>query len=131
MTKEELSQLYWLNREIEEDKRKLAELETAAEGGAAKITGMPHVSGNGRSLENYAVLIAEQRELIDTKIRQTIILYNRLNRYIAAVPDSFMRLILTFRYVNGMSWLQVAMRIGGGNTPDSVRKADDRFLKKN
>ena len=131
MTKRKLSQLYWLSREIEEDKRKLAELETAAEGGAAKITGMPHVSGNGRSLENYAVLIAEQRELIDTKIRQTIILYNRINRYIATVPDSLMRQILTLRYVNGMSWVQVAMSIGGGNTADSVRMAHDRFLRKN
>ena len=131
MTKRKLSQLYWLNREIEEDKRKLAELETAAEGGAAKITGMPHVSGNGHSLENYAVLIAEQRELIDTKIRQTIILYNHINRYIATVPDSLMRQILTLRYVNGMSWVQVAMSIGGGNTADSVRMAHDRFLRKN
>lgn len=130
MTKRELSQLYWLNREIEEDKRKLSELETAAEGGTAKITGMPHVGGNGRSLENYAVLIAEQRELIEMKIRQTIILYNRLNRYIATVPDSFMRQILTLRYVNGLSWLQVANHIGGGNTPDSVRMAHDRFLKR-
>lgn len=131
MTKRELSQLYWLNREIEEDKRKLVELETAAEGGAAKITGMPHVSGNGRSLENYAVLIAEQRDLIDTKIRKTVILYNRLNRYIATVSDSLMRQILTLRYVNGMSWVQVAMSIGGGNTADSVRMAHDRFLWKN
>ena len=63
MTKRELSQLYWLNREIEEDKRKLTELEAAAEGGTAKITGMPHVSGNGRSIENYTVLIAEQRDM--------------------------------------------------------------------
>lgn len=130
MTKRELSQLYWLNREIEEDKHKLTELETVAEGGTAKITGMPHVSGNGRSLENYAVLIAEQRDLIDAKIRQTVILYNRLNRYIATVPDSLMRQILTLRYVNGMSWVQVAMRVGGGNTPDSVRIAHDRFLRK-
>ena len=29
MTKKELSQLYWLNREIEEEKRKLRELEAA------------------------------------------------------------------------------------------------------
>ncbi len=130
MTKRELSQLYWLNREIEEDKRKLAELETAAEGGSAKITGMPHVGGNGRSIENYAVLIAEQRDLIEMKIRQTVILYNRLNRYIATVEDSLMRQILTLRYVDGMSWLQVAMSIGGGNTADSVRKAHDRFLQK-
>lgn len=45
MTKKELSQLYWLNREIEEEKRKLRELEAASTSGTAKITGLPHVSG--------------------------------------------------------------------------------------
>lgn len=122
--------MYWLNREIEDDKRKLEELKAAADGGTAKITGMPHVGGNGRSLENYSILIAEQRELIEAKIRQTVILYNQLNRYISSVPDSLMRQILSLRYVNGMNWTQVAMHIGGGNTPDSVRMAHDRFLKR-
>ncbi len=130
MTKKELSQLYWLNREIEEDKRKLAELESAASGGVAKLTGMPHVSAEGRGLESYSILIAEQRELVASKITQSIILYNQLNRYIASVDDSLIRQILSYRYANGLSWLQVAMHIGGGNTADSVRMIHDRFLKK-
>lgn len=46
VTIKNLSQLYCLNREIERDKRRLAELETAAQPDTAKITGMPH--GNGR-----------------------------------------------------------------------------------
>ena len=130
MTKNELSQLYWLNREIKRDKQKLAELRTAAEGGTAKISGMPHVSGVSRSLENYSVLIAEQEELINAKIKQTIILYNQLNRYIATVQDSLMRQILTCRYIDGFSWAKVAMCVGGNNTEDSVRKAHNRFLCK-
>lgn len=129
MTKKELSQLYWLNREIEEDKRKLEELRSASEGGTAKITGMPHVTGNGKSMENYAILIAEQSDMIDLKTKQTIIEYNRLNRYIAEVDDSLMRQILSLRYVNGLSWLQIALHIGGGNTADSVRMAHNRFLR--
>ena len=128
ITKRELSQLYYLNREIEEDKRKLEELRTAAAGGAAKITGMPHVGGAGRSGENYAILIAEQEELIAAKTKQTIIEYNRLNRYIVSVDDSFMRQILSYRYINGYTWQQIAMRIGG-NTADSVRMAHNRFLQ--
>lgn len=131
MTKRELSQLFWLNREIEEDKRKLEELKSAAEGGVAKITGMPHVSGASRSIENYAVLMAEQEELIKSKICQSIILYNRLNRYIATVEDSLMRQILSYRYVNGLNWTQVAENIGGGNTADGVRVMHNRFIGKN
>lgn len=41
MTKKELSQLYFLNREIEEQQRRLSELEAVAESCTATITGMP------------------------------------------------------------------------------------------
>lgn len=130
MTKKELSQLFYLNREIEEDKRKLEELKVAAEGGAAKITGMPHVSGMSRSIESYSILIAEQEELIAAKVKQTIILYNQLNRYIMTIEDSLIRQIISLRYVNGLNWTQVAMSIGGDNTPDGVRMLHNRFLRK-
>lgn len=129
MTKKELSQLYWLNREIEEEKRKLRELEAASTSSTAKITGLPHVSGAHDKIGDMAILIAEQRDLIDLKVRQSVIEYNRLNRYIAGVEDAQMRMILSLRYVNGLSWQQVAYSVGGNNTADSVRKAHDRFLK--
>ena len=129
MTKKELSQLYYLNREIEIEKRKLEELETAATSATAKITGLPHVGGVSKKTENYAILIAEQRELVELKIKQSIIEYNRLNRYINSIDDSFIRQILTLRYVNRLSWNQIAHHIGG-NTADSVRMAHNRFLEK-
>lgn len=128
MTKQELSQLYYLNREIEEEKRKLDELETAATNITTKITGMPHVTGASRKSENLSILVAEQRDLIELKVKQSVIEYNRLNRYIADVEDPLMRLILSYRYVNGLTWCQVAASIGGNNTADSVRVAHDRFL---
>ena len=130
MTKKELSQLYWLNREIEEEKRKLRELEVAATSGTATITGLPHVSGAHDRLGDMAILIAEQRDLIDLKVRQSVIEYNRLNRYIAGIEDAQMRMILSLRYVNGLSWQQVAVNIGGGNTADGVRMMVDRYLQK-
>lgn len=129
MTKKELSQLYWLNREIEEEKRKLAELEVAAADATAKITGLPHVTGAHDKVGDLAILIAEQRDLIDLKVRQSVIEYNRLNRYINGIDDAQMRMILSLRYVNGLGWQQVAYSVGGNNTADSVRKAHDRFLK--
>lgn len=126
MTKKELSQLYYLNREINADKRELERLRMEAAGGTATITGLPHVSGE--SAEDYAVLIKEQEAMIGAKIEQTIILYNRLNRYIATVPDSLMRQILTYRHIHGLTWQQIATRIGGRNTADNIRKMHDKFL---
>ncbi len=47
--------------------------------------------------------------------------------YIGTVPDGLMRLILTYRFIEGLSWLAVARRIGGVHTADSVKKAFYRF----
>lgn len=130
MTERELKNLYYINREIAYQQQRLEELESAAQGGVAKITGMPHVAANGSSVENHAILIAEQRALIDCLVKRSIIEYNRLTRYIASVRDCRMRMILSLRHIDGMSWTRIAMRIGGGNTADSIRMAHQRFLQK-
>lgn len=120
MTKKELSQLYYLNREIEE-------LATSC---TAQITGMPKVSWNSDKIAKYAAEIADLKALLDLNLKKCFYEFNRLNRYIETVDDSQMRMILALRYVNGLSWRQIAFSIGGGNTEDGVRKAHDRFLAK-
>ncbi|MEA4973953.1 MAG: RNA polymerase subunit sigma-24 [Candidatus Metalachnospira sp.] len=130
MTKKELSQLYWLNREIEEQQRRLEELECLATSCTSNITGMPKSRGVTDKLSKYAAEIVDLRGLIDLNIKKCFYELNRLNRYIETVEDSQMRMILSLRYINGLIWQQIAMSIGGGNTADSVRKAHDRFLAK-
>ncbi len=130
MNKKELSQLYWLNREIEEQQRRLAELETLATSCTSRITGMPRAQGVIDKLSKYAAEIADLRELIDLNIRKCFFELNRLNRFISTVDDSLIRQILSLRYVNGLTWRQIAFSVGGGNTEDSVRKAHDRFLSR-
>lgn len=130
MTVKELSQLYYLNREIEQDKQRLANLEAMATSTTVSITGLPNFKGITDKTA-IAVAIADIKGVIETKNKLCITEYNRLMRYIANVEDSYIRQILTFRYVDGFSWIQVALRIGGGNTEDSVRKAHKRFLDKN
>ena len=128
MTKKELSQLYWLNREIERDKERLAELESAAQPGAQKITGMPSGATVSDKIGSYAAEIADLKGIIDANISRCFYELNRLNRYIASVEDSQMRLILSLRYVSGLNWIQIAAAIGG-NTPDSIRMMHNRFLQ--
>ena len=106
-----------------------AKLEAAAAGCTAKITGLPHVSGVHDKIGDLGILIAEQRDLIDLKVRQSVIEYNRLNRYIASVDDAQMRMILSLRYVNGLSWQQVAFSMG--ETDESYpRRKHNVFLRK-
>ena len=129
MTSHELSQLYWLNREIEQEKKRLAELEAAATDTSVKITGLPHVPGISDKTA-IAAEIAESKAIIKAKTDLCVVEYNRLNRYIAGIDDSLIRQIMSLRYISGMTWVQVAMHIGGDNTPDGVRMAAKRYLKK-
>ena len=70
------------------------------------------------------------RQLIDGKLAEIQIQRGRIIEYIATVQDSFMRQIIYYRHIGLMSWRQVAIHIGGGNTEEGVKKAHQRFIKK-
>ena len=127
VTKKELSQLYYLNHEIEQERRRLRELEAAATSVSPKITGLPHINKISDKTA-IAAQIADCRAVIEAKLKLSVIEYNRLNRFIASVDDSLMRQILSLRYVDGFSWQRIAF-IGGGNSADSVRMLINRFLE--
>jgi hypothetical protein len=129
LTSKELSQLYWLNREIEQDKQKLAELKAASIDTSSKITGLPHASGTSDKT-SLAVEIVYLQGVIDAKLQQLYYEYNRLTAYISGIEDSYIRQIVTLRCVNGLNWHQVAMHIGGGNTSESVRQVFSRYIRK-
>lgn len=50
--------------------------------------------------------------------------------YIETIEDSRKRMILRYRYIDKLSWNEVAKKLGPGNCADSVRIELDRFLKK-
>lgn len=131
MTIKELSQLYHLNREIEMDRLRLRNLEARAQPGAQVITGMPHAPGTKDKVGECAAEIADLRGIIEAKHRQCLYERARLERYIAGIDDSLTRQMFKLRFVNGLTWRQVAACIGGGNTDDGCRKAVQRYLRKN
>ena len=130
MNKKELSQLYYLNREIEQLQIRLSELECEATSCTANITGMPRAAGISNKLGKYVAEIADLESLLDLNLKKCFYELNRLNRYIQSVEDSEMRMILSLRYVNGLCWEQVAASISIYASGESVRKNHDRFLKK-
>ena len=129
MTLKELSQLYYLNREIELDQRRLEELRAKAENPASlQLTGMPKGRKAENRLEKYIAEIVDLSAIISTKQMRCIHERNRLERYINGIDDSRTRLIFSLRFINGLTWEQVASHIGGGNTDKSVSKACYRYI---
>ena len=131
MTLHELSQLYYLNREIERDKVRLAELQSKAyEASSPNLSGGGVGGGVSDRVGGYAAEFSDCEAIIKAKQTQCIHERNRLERYIADIPDSLTRQIFTLRFVNGLSWIQVAFGIGGNTTPDGARMICRRYLEK-
>ncbi len=132
MTVKELSQLYYLNREIEMDKARLEKLRARISGlTSPNLSGMPRGSGNGNGIENCIAEIVDLEAIISAKVTQCMHERNRLERYIAGIPDSLTRQIFALRFINGLSWLQVAFSVGGNCTADSARMTCNRYIHKN
>lgn len=53
-----------------------------------------------------------------------------VEQYIRTIEDSRMRRIIQYRVIDGLSWYEVADRIGGKATSESCRKYFERFLEK-
>lgn len=90
-----------------------------------KIEGFPYPEYSRKKTLLYsrkATLTSLEMELLET--------LNQVEEFIASTDDSRMRRIINLRFIENLSWQQVAKRIGGGNTDETVRKAFYRFMEK-
>ena len=130
MTLKELSQLYYLNREIERDQERLEKLRASASApGVPNYDGMPKSPSFENRLERYIAEIVDLEAIIQAKITQCLHERARLERYIAEIPDSLTRQIFQLRFITGLTWVQIAFSVGGGNTEEGVRKRVYRYLE--
>jgi hypothetical protein len=130
MTQKELGQYYWLCREIQMDEERLVELEAkAASLQSPSLSGMPHGNEVTSKVERYAVEIVDLQAIIAAKRLQCIHERNRLERFIADIPDSVTRIIFTLRCVDKLNWRQVAVRMGGPMTEENAKQLFSRYLK--
>lgn len=157
VTKQIISQYYDLLREQKEVEEKIesleiripkleeriAEIEAGAtvkdrvyggEGGIQgfNIEGIPTPEyEKKRSDLLYMKLLVEERraklKYLRVQIAETI---NEVEEFILSIDDSHIRRIVNLRVVQKLTWNDIAARMGGGNTEDSVRKAFMRFFEK-
>ena len=128
MTLKELSQFHYLKQEIRRDEERLRELEAIATDTAVKLSGIPF--GEGVSDKTaIACQIADLRKELQEKMKEALTEHNRILRYVRAIDDSLTRQIFWLRFLDGLSWVQVAQRVGGNNTESSVKMTCYRYLK--
>ena len=130
MTSKELSQLYYLKREIRRQEERLYLLRTKAE----KITSsISAARGGGIGADRIAYMVAAitgLEQLIQENRVKCIIERQRIEKYISSIDNSMIREIFRLRHIDCLTWHRVAIEIGGGNTADGVRMIHDRYLAK-
>ncbi|MFA9376248.1 MAG: hypothetical protein ACERKZ_05765 [Lachnotalea sp.] len=130
MTKEELKQIYNLNKEAEMWQRELNKLESMSLVKGQEITDMPRCSGTSDKVGDLAIEKVEIESIIKGKLAEIQLQRKKIMEYIDNVEDSTMRQIIYLRNVCCASWNEVANSVGGNSTEYSVRKKYSRFLKK-
>ena len=131
LDKEQLKQIGNLIKEIECIKKQLETLSSIVlvdkVKGSSKV--YPYTPRNFtiEGIDRYKVYKLEKK--LQRRIDELMDVVEDINNFITEIPDSLTRQIISLRYINNLTWEQVAESIGGNNTADSVRKVAERFLK--
>lgn len=136
MDKERLSQLKHLKKEIELLKKQIDDLDYIITKDSVKgsETHFPYIERKftitGIDFQSHNKKLYRLKKRLKRRVEELIDLIEETNEYIENIDDSLIRQIITLKYINGLTWEQVAASIGGNNTADSVRKAAERFLSR-
>lgn len=129
MTREEVYQVYYLNKEIEMWQR---ELQSLREGRlpSSRLTGMPRSSTQNNKIEADVIKIEEAEERIRQLLFKIQLARAEIYNYIATLSDSLIRQIIMYRCISLCTWRETAKYIGGSHSAESVRKVFNRHFRK-
>ena len=88
------------------------------------IEGFPYSDYSRRK----TLLRVRRQQLID-RDEKLAELETQVEHFLGELDDSRMRQMIEYRYIEDMSWVQIANRMGGRNTADGCRMAVERFLR--
>lgn len=72
--------------------------------------------------------LIKKRIILTERKEKCIILKIKIEEFISTIPDSLTRRIFKYRYVDGLEWLPISMKIGGYDE-SYARKKHDRYLE--
>ena len=128
MTRQDLEKHLKMRRQLMECRDILQNLKRSVGPGTQALTGMPHAPGVKDKVGDLATEITymERRvAALQAKVDDQAV---EVRNFIAGVQDDQMKIILSLRYIRGLTWIEVALVLGGRNTGSGVRSAVWRFF---
>ena len=126
LVKETEAEIQRLNR------KKKTVIQTNVKGSSPDFPYIPQhfkIQGTTFTLKDDSQLRYEERALEQRKARAEEV-RRQVDEWLLTIPIRMQR-IIRYRYLEGMTWEQVAVRMGRRATADSVRKELERFFEKN
>ena len=127
LTKEELKQIYYINKEIKMWQRELDRLECKSLVKGQEITDMPFGSGTSDKVADLAIEIADTKAVIRGMLAEIQIQRRKIIDYIENIDDSLLRQIMFLRNVSCMTWNQIANELGSNE--NCVKQIYSRHFK--
>lgn len=134
MTLDDLSQLYYLDKEIKRYDQRIDELRaqrtaTAAPAFDREPSGKNDSPGRVSKIERLTAEIIDLEELLRLNREKRVVEKQRLERFIDGVDDSLTRQVMELRFSELLPWNAVAARIGGSSV-DALKKMVYRYLER-
>ena len=129
MTVDDLKELFYLDKVIDFENERLDDLRAKLNLHSPVISDMPKASGAKDKIGDITPLIVDEARKIEGEIRELEDRKRRLTEYIRKLPNIRVRIIMSLRYIDQMPWADVAAKIGGRETEDSVKKTCYRYFE--
>lgn len=117
-------------RDLEENRNETADSVACGRKGkkalkTVKVSGFPEMEYQTKM--GRLKRLRMRLELADDQLLE---LLSGVEEYIESIENSRMRMIMRFRYMDDMTWKEIARRMRNGSTADSIRMEHNRFLEK-
>ena len=123
MTEKELSRYYYLKKEIKDLEDRI---ETIGVGvGSIKITDMP--KNNIKTCSIQEKILELKEKWMDARI-SALEEYIKIENYIANIEDLEIKQIIRYRFLDLLSWEQIALKLGTGQDRTTISKKIRNFL---
>ena len=129
MTKDELMQVFYLNKEITAWKEELERIKNVSVPSAMRF-GAKSKGKIADKVADTAISIAQTEQKIRKKLIELECARDRITNYILDIDDCQTRLIFKLRCLDLLNWNDVADEVGGMNSEYSVKKRFYRYLEK-
>ena len=129
MTIEDLQELFYLDKLIDFENERLDDLRAKLDLHSPAISDMPKASGAKDKIGEIVPEIVDKARQLEIDLADLEARRKRLQDFIRVLPNIRIRIIMSLRFIDQLTWTEVAAKIGGKETEDTVKKAVYRYLE--